>query len=492
MPANILPGIRVPLYYAGFDPSRLSAPGARPGRSLIIAQMTSSGTASANVPVRVTSAEQASGLFGAGSIAHLMAAAYLRNDPMGTLYVVPVADNGSGVAATKTITVTGPATEDGTITLRVGARRVQVAVSSGDANTAIAAAIEAALDDDVANLPFTAGVASEVVTLTAKNKGTAAQAVQISHSHLGVEGNESLPAGVGLTIADGTTGETDPVITSALSALADELFDFIAIGFSDSTARTALLDEVEDRFAPERQVYGHAWEATQGSTGTLEALAYDSRYLSVVGYETANVTPRFEMCAAYMAACASSLRGSPQLPVQTLRLRGVMTTPAASRFTITERNSLLGAGVSTTTVQGNQVVVERCVTTATTAPGGAPLADPLDVEPIFQSITLMRGLRSRLATKYARFALADDGTRIPTGSRVVTPSKLFGEMLAYYREQEGILVEDVDGFKELSSVVRSADDPNRADAVFAPDLINQLRVLAVLFQPYLQYPEEAA
>ena len=49
------------------------------------------------------------------------------------------------------------------------------------------------------------------------------------------------------------------------------------------------------------------------------------------------------------------------------------------------------------------------------------------------------------------------------------------------------LVENMELFKANLIVERNATDPNRVDVLFPPDLVNQLRVFAMLVQFRLQY-----
>ena len=49
------------------------------------------------------------------------------------------------------------------------------------------------------------------------------------------------------------------------------------------------------------------------------------------------------------------------------------------------------------------------------------------------------------------------------------------------------LVEDIRAFKANLLVERDPNDPNRVNVLYPPDLINQLRIFAVLAQFKLQY-----
>ncbi|MCG9060283.1 phage tail protein, partial [Laribacter hongkongensis] len=113
---------------------------------LCVGQKLASGTHPALKPVQVFSDAEAAGLFGRGSHAHLMAKAAMTANPYVSLAVLAVEDDDAGLAASGTITVTGPATGSGLLTVVVGTQRVDVAVSNGDAANAVATALKAALD----------------------------------------------------------------------------------------------------------------------------------------------------------------------------------------------------------------------------------------------------------------------------------------------------------------------------------------------------------
>jgi len=96
---NIPANLRVPLFFAELDP-RFANTAAPAQRTLLIGQITGSATLVANTPTRVISASDGMAAAGAGSILAGMIAAYRLNDPTGELWVLPLADNGAGAAAT--------------------------------------------------------------------------------------------------------------------------------------------------------------------------------------------------------------------------------------------------------------------------------------------------------------------------------------------------------------------------------------------------------
>ena len=74
----------------------------------------------------------------------------------------------------------------------------------------------------------------------------------------------------------------------------------------------------------------------------------------------------------------------------------------------------------------------------------------------------------------------------------MTPNVIKAELIAQYGVMEAAgLVENSAAFKANLIVERDADDANRVNVLFPPDLVNQLRVFALLAQFRLQYPAAA-
>ena len=93
-----------------------------------------------------------------------------------------------------------------------------------------------------------------------------------------------------------------------------------------------------------------------------------------------------------------------------------------------------------------------------------------------------------ITSKYPRHKLANDGTKYGPGQAIVTPSVIRGEIIAQYqRMEETGIVENSDEFKKALIVERDTKDPNRINVLLPPDLVNGLRVFAVLAQFRLQY-----
>ena len=478
----------VPFTYVEIDPSR--AAGAALGfRSLLIGQRLAAGSVAEATPTPVGSVLDGRAKFGAGSQLALMIAAFRRQSPTGQLWAVALDDASGSTQATTTITVSSAATSAGTIALYIAGRRVAVGISgaatTADVATAIDTAVVAAGGGTSGVLPVTSSAAAAVVTLTNRNAGASLD-IDVRHSY---QTDESLPPGVALAIATGVAGATDPDIQDALDAVTDEVFNVIGHPYTAAASMTELETELAARWGPTRQHDGVAFAAYRGTAAaaTTYGNARNSPYSVVEGIST-SPSSIVEWAGALSGAVALSAAADPALPFQTLPLRGILPAQLASRFSHAERETLLSDGIATHTVDRSGVVsIERLVTTYQTAPGGVADAAYRDANTLFTLSALRASFRQRLATKFARYKLANDGTRFAPGQRVVTPSTARAEAINLFRAWEaGGLVENADAFKAGLVVERNAGDPNRLDFLLPPDLINQLRVVAASISFTLQ------
>lgn len=482
--SSVPSNLRVPFVAVEVDNSRAQqGPALLAYRALLIGQKIASGTATANSRHRVTSADQVATLAGRGSQLHRNAKAYFANNGFTETWIGVLEDNGAGVVAMGTLTVTGPATADGTLSLYVAGELVQVAVTSGDTATDVAAAIVAAITA-AADLPVTAavgGLGSEhIVTVTARNKGTAGNDVNLRLNYLD---SEATPAGIAVAIVAMASGATNPVLTTLLAALGDTWYQIIAHPYTDATSLTALEAELADRYGPMRMIPGVAIASAAGSVSTLGSLG-DTRnsphsvLLSQPG--ASPMTPPAEFAAAVAGVVAFQAPADPARPLQTLEIKGVVAPAEADYFTLQERNLLLFDGVGTTKVSGGQVQIERLVTTYQTNAAGSVDTSYLDATTLLTLIYLRYSFRTRIQTRFPRVKLANDGARLGPGQAVITPLIGKGEALNWFRDMEALgLVENFDQFKTDLVVERNALDPNRLDFKLSPDLINQLIVGAV-------------
>jgi phage tail sheath gpL-like len=480
---NAIPlDLRTPGQFVEFDSSRaVSGPQAQPQRVLVIGQKLAAGVAPANVPIRITQADQAIQKFGRGSMLAAMCAAFLANNPVAETWALPMADNGAGVAATKTITVTGPATAAGTLSLLIAGQKVEVGVADEDTATEVATAIAArvaALPD----LPVTAASAAGVVTLTARHKGVAGNDIDVRVNY---RTGEVTPAGLAIAIAAVTAGTGNPDVTAAFTAIGDDWYNTFVLPWTDDGNLDVVEAELADRFGPLRMIDGLAFTHAEDTYGDLATLggARNSPHVSIGGLKGCP-TPPWIVAAAYAGVVSYHGAIDPARPFQGLVLQGVLAPAVGDRFTREERDLLLRDGISTFTIDaGGNVAVERPITTHQTNAFGLPDVAYLDVNTLLTLSYLRWSTRARIGTKYGRHKLAADGTLYGAGQAVVTPKVIRAELISLFREWEEIgLVEDIEAFKRDLIVERDAGDVNRLNALLPPNLVNQFRVFAAQVQ----------
>lgn len=484
--------ILTPLFWAAMDNSQANSAQALQ-RTLVIGQMLTTGSAVANTAVPCGSAQMAVELAGAGSMLAEMTRVYMDNDTGGDVYLLPLADGDA--AATGTISVSSPPTANGVLSLYIAGTHVPVTVVTTDSVTTIGTDIAAAINA-VPSLPVlaasTVAAGTATVTLTAKNKGDAGNAIDLRMNYQGSAGGERTPTGMTVTLTAMTGGAGIPDLTDALASLKDKTFDFIILPWSDTTSLDTLkmfMNDSTGRWSYQKQIYGHVFATATGTYGQLTAKgeARNNQHESLMGVFD-SPSPPWLWSAAYTGAVAGSLRTDPGRPVQTLPVYGVLPPPDLSRFDQPERNNLLHSGIASYTVQDDGTIqVENLITTYQKNAYGAPDNSYLEVETLFTLMYVTRDLKTLITSKFGRMKLVDDGTRFRAGAPIVTPKIIKGGLLSRYTqlEFEGY-VQDSDAFAAGLLVTKNKDNPNRVDVLWDGVLVNQLRIVALINQFRLQ------
>jgi len=433
-------------------------------RTLVVGQRIASGAIPANTVVDIFDDIQAAIYFGYGSIAHLMCKASLKANRYLSLQAIALDDAGAGIAATKTVTITGPATSQGVITVNVGNQSVPIAVAVGDTATEMAAALatQFGLQND---LPMTAAAVAGVLTLTAKCKGTLGSATKVSATALA----GSVPiSGVTVAVADGVAGATDPTIATALATVFSGGHNIIISAWNDQTNLTALrthLDSVsgalEERGAI--GVYGHVGTLSAGTT--LAGLINSGRITYALLPNAFDNS--YELAAAYGAEIA--FEEDPARPLNTLPLTGILPNPMADRLGRTEQEVCLYNGTTPLEVgPGDRVQIVRAVTTYTLDPQAIPDISLLDLTTIRTLDYVRKAIRERISLNFPR-----------EKKTARTKGKVRSAIIdVLYKLEELEIVENVTD--NLSGIIVEDDlqDPNRLDAKIPCDVVNGLHVFA--------------
>jgi phage tail sheath gpL-like len=428
-------------------------------RMLIVAQKLAAGTVAALTPTQVFSDAQAADYFGPGSMAHLMCRAAITANPYLDLTVCALADAVAGVQAAGTVTISGPATSSGSLKLHVGNRTIEVGVSSGAVQNDIATALKAEIDK-YADLPVTAEVALNVITLTARHKGTVGNLVDLV--------TEVTAKGIAAAVAAMSAGATDPDITTALAAVFAEQYHVIVTPYANQAALEDLRDHLDSVSGPLEQRPGvgiYGYDGALGDATTLAGLINSGRVLGA--FLRGTRSPACELAAAFGAVLA--FEEDPARPLNTLTLKGIHAPAITQRLSRTEQESCLYNGVTPLDVgPGERVQIVRAISTYTQDPQGIDDISLLDITTIRTLDYVRKAVRERVALRFPREKLSSK-----------TPPKVRSEILdVLFKLEQLEIVEEVEANKDGVLVERDLQDPNRLDAKIPVDVVNGLHVFA--------------
>lgn len=429
-------------------------------KMLIIGQMLATGTAAPLAAVDVFSGDQAALYFGAGSLAHLMTLAAIKSNSYLSLQVIGVSDAAAGgVAASGTLTLTGPATSTGVVSLWIGNTRLDVTATGGDTATVTAAALVTLIGQTPA-LPVTASAAAGVITLTAKHKGTVGNDITLRA--------QSTATGTTVAVVAMANGATDPDIAPALAAVYAAGHDIVVCPFSTQTALTALRTHIKSVSGPleQRSAIGVGGWAKSLATGTTLAGQINDGAITL-GWHNGSVMLPGEIAASYAAVIASE--EDPARPLNTLALASLDVTALADRPGRNEQENALYNGLTPFEIgPGDVVQIVRAITTYTVDAQGIDDVALLDLTTIRTLYYVRKACRERIALRFPRDKLS---TR--------TGPKVRSELLdVLYKLEELEIVEEVDANKDALIVERDSQDTNRLDAAIPCDVVNGLHVFA--------------
>lgn len=496
--SNIPGNIRVPLFYAEVS-NELAGHLSMQQPALVIGTAIDAAPENLNTPVLITSPSMAYEVFGVGSVIADMIATYRRNDTFGELWAIAVEPGAGSEPARGSLAVSGTATAGGTLPLYIGGDLYRIGVARGaDAASVVAALVQAVADDPFSLVTAEAGESFDLssergatLELVAKQPGEIGNMLDVRLAWRGLGGGESVPPGLTITVTPMADGAGVPDLQPALDAMGDDVYDYCAMPYTDGASLDAVeraMDDTTGRWAWDRQVYGHFFSARMGDAASLLAFGRErnDQHMTVLGFAN-SPTPAWRRAAALTAQAATSLRIDPARPLQTLPLVGVLPPTRAAKFTISQRNTMLFAGVAMEDEVGGAVRINRAITTYQRNVWGQPDPSYLDVTTPATVQYFIRFIRQRILQKFPRHKLADDGTSFGPGQAIVTPRIIKAEIVAAYLDMvDAAIVENVDEFKSLLIVERDPQDPNRVNVLASPDLVNQLRVLGMLVAFRLQ------
>jgi len=475
---------RVPGQYIEIDHTKAvrGLPGQR-RRILLLGQRLAAGSVAAGVLTRVTRKEDGVKYFGRGSMLAQIVAASQKVNPYTETFALALDDLVAGVAASAKISVVGTASESGTAYLYVGGNRLAVGITSGQAASAVAASIAAAINAN-ADLPVTAAAVAAEATLTARHKGLEGNSIDLRWNYYD---SETTPAGITLTTAAMAGGAGNPDVLTAIAAMSSGAFYTIVMPWSDPANMAVMESELASRWGGMDMRAGHVFTFKNGTVSALQTYgsARNSAHSSAPGLNKSPTLP-WVIAAQFAAGVEFSGSNDPAVPFRGIVLPDVMAPAEADRFTDTERNLLLHDGISTIIFDESGVtMVEQVVTTYQTNTFGIDDRSLLKLNTKWTVDYMRYVFRSAIARDYPRHKLANDDVLalIQPGQPIATPSLIYDTLVGEARKLAQVgLLEDLEQFKTDLKVVRSTADENRVNAIIPPNVVNQFDVFAAAVQ----------
>ena len=332
----------------------------------LVGVKSSAGTATVNVPLQVFNESEGAAAGGQGSEIDMMVraafaamrslAASIRGSAC-KVFVVPLTAP-SGVQATRTFTVTGTATANGDLVIRIAGRTIRAPVKSGDVQNTVAANLKTAIDAYLTTLPVTVGVSTNVVTTT--------------HVTNGVNGNDvkvevvSTVGGVTVVAANAVAGTGVASIVTALDSLGAKDYLAVALGGHLAQEVTDAGTHLDAMWLAAKKRYRHVFIGETGTLATATTLASGGNRKDIV-IGSFEQSPSLPSEFAAMLGVMSQVRERPSYNYDGTILP--LYAPADTYiYDDSEVETALAGGVTplTVTTDTGSPRVERLVTTKTT------------------------------------------------------------------------------------------------------------------------------
>lgn len=399
---------------------------------------------------------------GRGSQAHLMVRAAMKANPYADLSLITLADNSAGAAAAATLTLAGTASAAGYLSLTVaGGHPVQIAVARSTTAQQAAKALADAVNLQ-ADLPVRAAASAAVVTLTAKNKGEAGNHIKVSA--------QVFADGMTVQTAQMSGGTLNADITPALTAIAADGHDIIALAAADDANLLKLRDHLDMLAGPMEKrwaigIYGQTGTLSQATT---QAKRLNNGMMYAVWYRGSLSQP-LELAAA--AATVTAGEEDPARPLNDLPLKGIAVCPPEQKTLRTEQESALYNGVMPlqTAPDNTGVQIVRAVSTYTVTANGAPDESLLDMTTVRTLIYVSKALANYVRLKHPRDKMT---------ARVIKTVRhgIIGELM---KMEELEIVENVKDTLPMLVVERDLQNNGMLNIRVPADVVNGLHVVGI-------------
>lgn len=439
-----------------------------PNKCKIILIGQSTGPLNDGKPVYVLSPEWAAQQFGANSpLAEMVRRAWCICP--GSIYAAPL--EGVGTAAEHTLTLTGPSTENGTITVSYAGYSFTVVTAAGDAASVVAADLAAAISANT-EFPFTATAAGDDVVFTSVGLGEVGNqfALTADYGETGIDG----------TLAMTAIGAGAPDVQASLDQWGSCCYDCWAYEGFDQASIDILTAAAEDTWkCAEPQCQSRLYYSQVDTIGDLAIYleGRSERAEAVIpvkdGYQYIGYQLAAEIAARVCCACCAD----PGRPVQfgngQLCLTDENDCMTGGIWTPDEKEALAQLGGLIWDASGNGVLqIELYQTTWKTNANGLPDVTWTNGETRCVVKDFADKWRTYNLENFSDIKIFTDGTRIPPGQNGTTPAIYRNEAIAFLRDEVGITIDDAqfDQFVEVSY-----DPVTGLSVCISPSFVNQLK-----------------
>ena len=317
---------------------------------------------------RITSAAEAGSVYGFGSPIHLAAKQLLpaNGDGVGTIPVTvfPLEDDGSGVAATGDVAVTGSPTGSGAF---------RVVVNNIQSEQFVVLATDG-LDDIATKMTDAINAVIDMPIIATANTTTGEEAAEFAAKWAGLSGNDITvrvegPSDIGVTFAvtQASGGLVNPDISGQLDSIGGTWYtEFVnCLNFDDTDALDAFSTFGEGRWGPLVRKPANAFAGYTGTTVATASTVTDARTTDrtnvVVAAPGSDDLP-LAVAARAVARIARVANSNPARDYGSQRLTGLVPGDESDQWSYTQRDQAVKAGIATTELRDGELVLSDTVT----------------------------------------------------------------------------------------------------------------------------------
>lgn len=333
--------------------------------AVLIAEIDATGTGTPGEPLRVSSFAQAADYFGPLSQGKPAARRWfsLGLSTEIELYVFGL-DSTGWTSNNWTLTAAGTATAAGTEFVRLGPNTISVAIPSGTTAAAAAALVDVAITAVASTVPFTSGVAAEVVTATTTLVGATTNRINVSVNKYADRGESGVP-GITWTVVNSAagTGETAALDTTNLATTGYlwYLHNQVNTAFLDSLAtwRDPRWNQENNWFQP---IASYATDAEVDFTSVID-LRNDTNHTYLAQSDVPDYELEFTVSVLRAIKDEQAERGTVPISTENRPISGQSPT------VIFDATNVLRAGGSAFTAQNGQTLSVQIVNSRREADG---------------------------------------------------------------------------------------------------------------------------